>query len=154
MTYQLSKAIYQMLINDTTVTSLLSTYHGGPAVFTFAPYPEDAVKPLIITEGSVSDSARDTKTTIGDDIRRDVRCYTDETGDQMPVEQLGQAVKELFHRHEEKLQSYMTGFGVVKCWADGPRAANVHTVDEFVYGRIVSLTVWLTRDQEDMKWPL
>ena len=155
MVHQLTKAIYQVLINDPTVTGMLgSTYHGSPPVFTFAPYPENAQKPLIITEGSVRDGARDTKDTIGQSIMRDIRCYTDETGDQSTVEDLGLAVKELFHRHEEKLAPYMTDYSVVRCWADGPRVSNVHTVDERVYGRIVTLTVWLTRDEGTMTWPL
>ena len=153
MTYQLTKAIYQMLINDSSVTDLLTTYHSVPAVFTFAPQPESAQKPLIITEGSVSDTNRDTKTTIGHSILRDVRCYTDETGDQSLVEEIGFNVKELFHKHEEKLNDYLTGFIASKCWAEGPRSANVHSTDEYVYGRIVSLSIWLTRIQEDMTWP-
>ena len=155
MVHQLTKAIYQVLINDPTVVGMLgSTYHGSPPVFTFAPYPENAQKPLIITEGSVRDAPRETKDSIGHSITRDIRCYTDETGDQTVVEDLGLAVKELFHRHEAKLQKYITDYGVVRCWADGPRVSNVHTADEYVYGRIVTLTVWLTRYQEDMTWPL
>ncbi len=85
---------------------------------------------------------------------RDIRCYTDETGDQALVEELGEAVKELFHRHESTLAKYMTDYTVVRCWADGPRVSNVHSPDEYVYGRIVGLTVWLTRDQSTMTWPL
>ena len=154
MIHSLTKAIYQVLINDPTVTGMLTTYHGTPSVFTIAPYPENAQKPLIITEGSVRDAPRETKDSIGHSITRDIRCYTDETGDQTVVEDLGLAVKELFHRHKEKLQQYITDFGVVRCWADGPRVSNVHTADEYVYGRIVTLTVWLTRYQEDMTWPL
>jgi len=154
MVHQLTKAIYQVLINDPTVTGMLTTFHGVPAVFTFAPYPEGAQRPLIITEGSIRDVARETKTTIGQSIMRDIRCYTDETGDQALVEELGEAVKELFHRHESTLAQYMTDYTVVRCWADGPRVSNVHSPDEYVYGRIVGLTVWLTRDQSTMTWPL
>jgi hypothetical protein len=154
MVHELTKAIYQVLINDDTVCDMITTYHGSPAVFTIIPYPENAQRPLIITEGSVRDSARDTKDTIGQSIMRDIRCYTDETGDQSTVEDLGLAVKDLFHRHEEKLSAYMEDYSVVKCWADGPRVSNVHTADEYVYGRIVSLTVWLTRAQGTMEWPL
>jgi hypothetical protein len=153
MVQQLTKAIYQVIIHDATLASMLTTFHGSPSVFTTMPLPESAQKPLILTEGSVRDAPRDSKTTIGHDILRDVRCYTDETGDQDLVEDIGLTVKELFHKHEEKLNNYMTDFLVVKCWADGPRTANVHSANEYVYGRIVTLTIWLTRDQSAMEWP-
>jgi hypothetical protein len=153
MVQQLTKAIYQVMIHDSTLASMLTTFHGVPAVFTTMPMPEGHQKPCIVTEGSVRDAVRDSKTTIGHDILRDIRCYTDETGDQDLVEDIGLTVKELFHKHEEKLNNYMTDFSVVMCWADGPRSANVHSVDEYVYGRIVSLTIWLTRDQSTMEWP-
>ena len=153
MVQQLTKAIYQVMVNDDTLCDLLTTFHGYPAIFTFAPYPEGAQRPLIITEGSVRDANRESKTTIGHDILRDIRCYTDETGDQSLVEEIALTVKDLFHKHEEKLNTYITDFSVVKCWADGPRTSNVHTTDEYVYGRIVTLTVWLTRNQGSMEWP-
>jgi len=155
MTWQLTTAIVQMLRNDPTVSGMLTTFHGVPAVFSIAPYPEGAQRPLILTEGSVTDTLADTKTTIGHDIIRDIRCYTDETGDETLVDQIGLAVNELFHKHEAKLQSYMPNndFMIIKCWAEGPRTSNVHTADEYVYGRIVQLTIWMDRNLDTMTWP-
>ena len=77
MTWQLTVAVAEMLKADPTVSSIVSEYAGVPAVFTVAPYPEGAVMPMIITEGNVTDTPGDTKTTIGHDITRDIRIYDD-----------------------------------------------------------------------------
>jgi hypothetical protein len=159
MTHNLTTAIVQMIREDPVLSELLTDYHGVPAVFTFAPYPEDATKPLIITEGNVREVMRDSKTTIGREITRDIRIYDNETADPTTIEWIAQRVIDLFHKREQVLQYYLNyaeqleAYYVVKCWVDGPRAT-AHVVDEYVQGRIVTLTIWITRKQETMPWQI
>ena len=147
-----------MLRNDSVLASLLGQWpdtNGDmqPAIFTTAPYPEGAspqeIGPIIITEGDISDSVMDTKTTFGHNIKRDIRIYTAETDDATVVDQIGIRVKDIFHTRMGALNAVLQDFTCSKLWADGPRAAP-HMVDEYVYARIVSLSIWLVRNPNNL----
>ena len=56
----LTEALYDRLTGDATLTALLATYNGDPAVFTTDPAPGDAELPYIVTAGHVSDEPFDT----------------------------------------------------------------------------------------------
>lgn len=127
----LTVAIYNKLINDSGVVSLVANYNGSPAVFTSDPPPGDAQLPYIVSAGNVSQSPVDTKTTIGIETIRDIRCYDADTGSPVVVEALSERVREIFHRSELTVSNWRWVLSVVT----GPTVA-----DELdAYGRIITL---------------
>jgi len=129
----ITKAIYQRLAGDATLTGMLSTYKTKPAIFTVDPAPEDAEFPYIVTAGSPVQTPYDTKTSQGRQIWRDVRCYTDKSGSAATVESIAERVRELLHR--QNLSD--TAFSTIWAECEGPTVAD----DGESYGRIVTLKI-------------
>jgi len=127
----LTAAIYDVLAGDGTLTALLGTYRGAPAIFTTDPAPGDAVLPYIVTAGEVVANPEDTKTTRGRELWRDVRCYAPATGSAVTVEAMAERVRALLHRQTLEID------GFVWIWAlcSGPIVAD----EEDAYGRIVTV---------------
>lgn len=125
-------AIYSRLREDATLTALLSTYDGRPAIFTVDPAPGDAELPYIVTAGHVSDVPWDTKTTRGRDIRRDIRCYAAATGSMVQIESIAEKVRKLFHRQKIPVEGYNNVFTSCTGPIIGP-------TDGTVYGLIVTV---------------
>lgn len=134
----ITQAFYDQLSEDATLTGLLASYAGGPAVFTTDPAPGDATMPYIVAAGEVTASAWDTKTTLGRRIMRDVRCYAEADGSVDVVEGIAERVRELFHRQALEIE----GFGVVIAEAGGPVKAD----EEGAYGRIVTVRLAMIED--------
>lgn len=127
----LTPGIYDKLAGDATLTGLLSTYKGSPAVFTTDPAPGDATKPYIVTAGEVSQAPFDTKTTRGRDAIRDVRCYAEASGSAVVIEAIVERVRALLHRQAIVIDGYTWLISDVT----GPIVAD----ERDTYGRIVSL---------------
>lgn len=129
----ITKAIYDALSEDETLTALLGTYKSEPAIFTTDPAPGDAVMPYIVTAGNIAAVAFDTKTTQGRTITRDIRCYAAASGSAVTVEAIAERVYTLLHRQALVIE------GFVWLWAEcsGPMAAD----EQDAYGRIVTVTL-------------
>lgn len=127
----LTQAIYDTLAEDATLTALLSTYREEPAIFTTEPAPGDAEMPYIVTAGEVAQEPFDTKTTLGRDVMRDVRCYAPTNGSAGTVESIAERVRALLHRQSLSI----TGYGWVLSECSGPIAAD----EQDAYGRIVTI---------------
>jgi hypothetical protein len=127
----LTKTIYDKLAGDATLTGLLATYGGGPAIFTTDPAPGDATLPYLVTAGEVSQAPADTKTTLGRDIMRDVRCYADANGSAVIVEAIAERVRFLLHR------KVMTIPGFV--WILGDCSGPIVADELDAYGRIITV---------------
>jgi hypothetical protein len=127
----LTSSIYDRLASDGTLTGMLSTYEGNPAIFTTDPAPGNASKPYIVTVGEVSQAAFDTKTTRGRSLIRDVRCYAAANGSAIVVEAIAERVRALLHRQALVID----GFSWLVSEANGPIVAD----ETDAYGRIVSL---------------
>lgn len=125
----LTAAIYDVLVADATLSVLLASYGGQPAVFTTDPVPGDAVRPYVVTAGDISQAAADTKTSRGREIRRDVRCYDDATGSAIRVEAIAERVRLLLHRQIMAIP----GFVWILAECSGPFQAD----EQDAYGRIV-----------------
>ena len=125
------EAIYDVLAGDATLTALLATYGGEPAVFTTDPAPGDAELPYIVSAGEVAQTPWDTKTTRGRVAIRDVRCYTDASGSAVVVETIAERVRALLHRQTLAISD----FECVIADCSGPVAAD----GQDAYGRIVSV---------------
>lgn len=134
----LTHAIYNVLAGDATLTGLLNTYDGEPAIFTTDPAPGDAAMPYIVTAGEVAQEPWDTKTTRGRIATRDVRCYTAESGSAQVVESMAERVYALFHRQEIAITDYEW----VMCECSGPTAAD----EQEAYGRIVTIRMTVQED--------
>ena len=132
-----TEAIYDVLAGDATLTAMLSTYGGEPAIFTTDPAPGDAELPYIVSAGEVAQTPWDTKTTRGRVVMRDVRCYTDATGSAVAVEAIAERVRALLHRQTLAISD----FECVIADCSGPTVAD----GPDAYGRIV--TVRLTIEE-------
>jgi len=127
----ISEALYNILANDATLSALLSTYGGNPAVFTTDPAPGDATLPYIVTAGEVAQTPFDTKTSRGRELWRDVRCYAAANGSAVTVEAMAERVRALLHRQAIVIAGWVWLLG--EC--SGPIVA-----DELdAYGRIVTV---------------
>jgi hypothetical protein len=89
------------------------------------------VLPYIITAGAVAQTAADTKTTLGREVVRDVRCYTAASGSAQVVEAMAERVRELLHRQALTI----AGFVWVLAECSGPMAAD----EQDAYGRVVTV---------------
>lgn len=127
----ITAAIYDRLAGDATLAGLLSAYGGEPAVFTTDPAPGDATLPYIVTAGEVTTTPFDSKTTLGREFRRDVRCYAAATGSAATVEAMAERVRALLHRQALAIP----GFVWILCECSGPISAD----ERDAYGRIVSV---------------
>jgi hypothetical protein len=136
----LSQAFYDRLAGDGTLTALLATYEGAPAVFTNDPAPPDAVLPYVVTAGEFAVAPFDTKTLLGRTAFRDIRCYAAELGSAEQIEAIAERVRALFHRYPLPV----AGFATVLCEASGPTVAPDD--DETVTGRIISVRIVLQED--------
>ena len=129
-----TEAIYDVLAGDATLTALLTSYGGEPAIFTTDPAPGDATLPYIVTAGEVTHTPFDTKNTRGRQIWRDVRCYADAAGGSAAaVEAIAERVRTLLHRQP------LAAAGFVWIWTEcsGPIAAD----EDEAYGRIVTAKI-------------
>lgn len=134
----LTKAIYDQLAGDPTLTGMLATYKGNPAIFTIDPAPGDADTPYLVTAGEVSQVPSDTKTSRGRDLIRDVRCYDDNDGNNISIEAIAERVRVLLHRQPLSIN----GFDWIISNVTGPIVAD----ERDYYGRILSLS--LTAQEE------
>jgi len=126
-----TEAIYDTLAGDATLTAMLASYGGEPAIFTTDPAPGDAELPYIVSAGEVAQTPWDTKTTRGRVAIRDVRCYTDATGSAVAVETIAERVRALLHRQTLAISDFVCV--VADC--SGPTVAD----GQDAYGRIVSV---------------
>src|SRR4030042_1125756 len=127
----LTQAIYDRLSTDATLAGLLATYRGGPAIFTTDPAPGDAAMPLIVTAGEATQTPWDTKTTLGRQIYRDVRCYTAADGSSLLVELIAERVRALLHRYD----LVIAGYRAIVAEVSGPTVAD----EQGAYARILGV---------------
>ncbi len=127
----LTSALYTLLAGDATLTGLLATYGGGPAIFTTDPPPDDATLPYIVTAGDVADAPWDTKNSRGRDIRRDVRCYAPANGSAVTVEEIADRVAVLLHRRSFPIDGRTVVVADVSGPFNGP-------AEDTAYGRILT----------------
>lgn len=127
----ITAAVHDRMANDAALVALLATYQGEPAVFTTDPAPGDATLPYIVSAGDSVNAAFDTKTSRGNQVWRNIRCYDHAGGSAVRVEAMAERVCELFHRQALAVP------GFVWIWAEcaGPMAAD----EQDAYGRIVTL---------------
>lgn len=134
----LTAALYDVLAGDVTLTDLLSTYDGAPAIFTTDPAPGDATLPYIVSAGEIAQTPFDTKTTRGRIVTRDIRCYTAASGSAVTVETIAERVRVLLHRVEITIADHE--WIMAEC--SGPMTAD----EQDAYGRIVTVRMTIEED--------
>jgi len=129
----ITKAIFDVLNSDATLTALLGTFSGNAGIFTTDPPPSKAVLPYIVTAGDVSGLPFDAKNAFGRAVDRDIRCYSDATGTAKTVEDIANRVRVLFERQIIAI----TGFDTIIASTSGPTAVD----EEDIYGRVVTVSL-------------
>lgn len=130
----LTQTVHAVLTGDATLAGLLAEYSGDPAVFTTDPPPAAAVLPYIIAAGDLATTPFDTKDERGEELWRDIRCYTARTGSSKAVEDIAARVKALLHRQP----LVVDGRPVLVAECTGPRNG---PDENKAYSRIVTLHV-------------
>lgn len=137
-------AIYARLTTASAITSALDIWNGLPAIFDDrAPdeYLAKQDKACIVIAFPTGDEPSETFTEASRVISRDLRVYALDTGDNAPVDNLAEAVRDLFHDRPADL--IVAGAKTVICQASGPTASP--TTDPSLVGRRISLRLELER---------
>src|SRR5690554_2808553 len=129
----LTAVLYDKLASDPTLSGLLATYKGLPAIFTVDPVPKDAVLPYIVTAGEVAYTPWDTKTTRGRSVIRDIRCYAEANGSAVVVEAIAEQVRALLHRQPLQINGYH--------WLISDVIGPIVADEQDAYGRILTLNL-------------
>ena len=131
----LTKAVFDVMNNDTVLTDMLSTYNGIPAIFSMPFAPKNATRPYILSSGIVTSSDDSGLKFNGSVDVKDIRIYDDATGSESRIEDISNIVWELFHRKDLTVENRNT----VNVFVSRPLAIN-STEDEY-YGRVISLSI-------------
>lgn len=133
----LAGPIFTALSGDGTLTGLIGTYGGDPAIFTSNKVPFDAPLPRIWSPANVATSNFDTLSTDGQDIFRDIMCYVKGAGesgvdnDDALLEQIADRIKTVMHHNLLTI----TGYNNVITIATPPIVA---PTDDTIDGRVIS----------------
>lgn len=131
----ISQAVYSLLAADTTLTALLATYGGAPAIFTSRPVPPDALRPYVVAAGNVSAVPFDTLDKRGREITRDVFAFANETGSAAAIE----AIADALYNALDNASLALAGGHVVRCHVvAGPAEA---PTDSSLVGRYVTIRI-------------
>lgn len=135
---------------DDGISSKLGQWNGEPAIFTRRPVPDNATDPMIIVNPDAALGNADTLNGDRPIVVRDIAIYGTKAAPGDPADQtrvvewLGFAVRTLFNR--KKFSVRPEGYSVIDVIAAGPIPAPVD--DEVTVGRLVSLTIRLSRERE------
>lgn len=137
MSLDFAPSIRTALLNDATISGLLSDWNGEAAIFTRRPPPTDAVAPFIIVSPDIAINDEDGLTSDRPVIVRDITVYGDQPDQYRTIEQIGYAIRALFHHDRTSLTH--DDYRIVNVVATGPNPAPVD--DENTIARMVQLTI-------------
>lgn len=127
-------ALKAHLAADATLSGLLADYGGEPAVFMFDPVPGDAQLPYLKSNGNIDVRTIDMDETLFE-VDREIRVYSDATGDPGPLETIAKRVRDL-------MTSAFTvpGYTTVHVLRRGPSQVD-EDVDSYVRAVDVTMTL-------------
>lgn len=143
MTADLSSALRNAIIANTSIATKLSAWQGSPAVFTRQPIPEDATFPCVVIPYVVSTTDQDFITSDLAVMVYDIMVYGNiaapgtDNDDTRTVDAIGFTLRDMFHRKRIALGN--TPYHVVDIVVNGPNRAPVD--DDKTVGRMVTLTL-------------
>lgn len=114
----INKGIFDRMADDATLTALLSTYKGSPAIFTIPTIPSDATFPFITANEDFSVIPFDTKTVEGRDVSRYIRVYAEASGSRAILDSISERVRFLFHRKHRDF--IISGYQIILIHVEGP----------------------------------
>lgn len=140
----LQPAIRARILQDATITSLLSVYKGSFGVFTRKPVPEDAVYPMIVISPIVTDREEDWINCQKRILTYDVVVYgnNDDATKYRNVEKIASRLTAIFHRMPRFALTMPSGSGFIQSTASAPMPAPVD--DNQKTGRIVIVNIEVT----------
>lgn len=141
MSVNVAAPLRAALINAAAIGGVLDQYKGEPAVFTRRPVPADAPELMILINPDSALGDWDAVNTIRPLVVRDIAVYGNQPDSYRTVEQIGYAMRELFHRNKWAIS--VPGYSVVDLVASGPIPGPVD--DDKTVARVVTLTIKLRR---------
>lgn len=129
----LSAPIRTAIIDDTTISGLLSQWNGEPAVFTRRPVPSSAPYPMCAISPNITETDEDWLVTRKPVIQRDVIFYAvaDPLGAGVRLAMLAMyRARTLFH--ENRFAITVPGFHVINVSVQAPINGPVDNPDEHV----------------------
>lgn len=139
MSLDIAPAIRTALINESTISGLVTEWQNEPAIFTRRPVPENAATPYIFISEAISITDGDAVNSKRPIVVRDIIAVGHEPDDYRLIEQLGYSIRELFHR--ERFAVTLDDFTVIDIRANGPKALS--SGDEEFVARVVTVTFLL-----------
>ena len=138
----INQGIYERMANDATLTNLLSTYNGAPAIFLIRPIPSDAEYPLVIADEDIQVVPFPSKTKQGRTITRSIKVFTDAaSGTRTDNDDIIERIRFLFHRQPNQIT--ITGYKVII--ADASNGPEFTPADERTFGQELEVTLTIQR---------
>ena len=127
--------IRNLMISDSTLTGLISTYEGSPAIFSGYPVPAGAELPYILISQILGNESYNTKGVKGREHIRDIAIFAKETGSLVEIDAIAERVRTLFDR---TYSLSITGFEVVSCEVSGPIEG---PLEDEIYMYVITLNI-------------
>jgi hypothetical protein len=143
MSADLSQPIRDAIVGESSITALLGTYLGSPAVLTRAPAPDETIEfPYILVSDDVAKAEEDGLFDLRPVVTREVTTYArnDTPEHYRLADQIAYLVRTLFHRQWRSLT--VPGWRVVDIQCMGPVST---TQEDQTDGRTVSLVISLAK---------
>lgn len=141
MSLDIAPALRDALCAAGTISPSLGQWKGEPSVHTKRPTPPDAEYPLIVINPPAAISDEDFLNSDHPIVIRDIAVYGRQPTQLRVVDEIGFAVRALFHR--QKWAITPEGYDVIGIVASGPIPGP--TDDDETVARIVGLTIKLRR---------
>ena len=135
----IAPGIRTAIIDEASISGLLSEWQGEPAVFTRRPTPPDATGIMVVISEDIAVNDFDGVDSDRPMLIRDVLVYGDNPDQYREVEVVAYAIRQLFHRNKASITN--DEYYIIDVVASGPSSAP--TSDDEIIGRVVSLTVKL-----------
>ena len=133
------RGIYNQLLTDGNLRTMLGTFDGQPSIFTSTPIPEEAKYPFVVINGSASDVDAPTKNGIGRVVSAQIGIYGHHNGDIDSVEEPAEYIRGVLSSGNS--DSFVRGWRVAGSIPSGPIPNDL----DDLYGRIVSIEFTLFR---------
>jgi hypothetical protein len=134
----ITDAFHARMVGDAPLVALLAADGGAPNVLMSSPVPENTDRPFIVSDGNIGGAKDRIKNSDVREIFRDIRAFTDATGNTALVEQIIDIVHDLFHH--QKANVPVAGFTTMLITASDPITA---PSGEGLYGRMLTVRMLL-----------
>lgn len=132
----ITKGLRDAAVANAALVALVSTYRGGPAIFT-GKVPDDAVLPYVfISDVNTAPGVTDVKNSAGRDVQYDVFCFAPNKGSTVLVEDMAEEARKTYQRQPITI----AGFTTIIASVNGP----IPQDDDEAFGRVLTVTLTLS----------